>query len=671
MDRKLLEGIKSGVKAAKGSDLFEATEGRSARSVGIARDWLKGLKDIVANKADSLDVIRDTSKKIDAAVASGDLSDIYAQIKQQMPDTTDLGLIAANIASIEQWLNRDSTPPTKSESINEDRQDEFIGAVLKAGNEVIKGAANVVGGAAKAAGSVGTQAGNAVSNVAQTAGNAVKTGTNAANKGLQAVNNKMGTQLDKPAESYSVTNISKPPKVNASGDANDIKKTSVDYTDSDALDVTNSNPGTVADDVVEGYYADPEGYAFYVFEDGEAFYVDEEGQPVEEGYLGNIDTHEITGERLEEDTDEVYAGEIFENEEGDMVFFDESGELWYATEQDMYEAGYVQDEEGGWFIDEDVTININSDGTPVGNEPPPPPDALPPEAQGPAPEQAPEAQGDPNAQMPAQPVQGQGAPAADPNAPAQPMEVELVNNGQSGEVDRVIINANGKRIEIGPDGEPVIQPAGGAPAPQGQPPQESLISRAANVLNFFNECSVDGSKIRTAAGGTIEQTNVDYTDKSTLNAMNSGGDIDGKKRIKEGAGDYDHITIARGLGKSIRVPSGRMATDKFEERQFHAPVGRVDRNEGMVASGYKGKGGGIASDASTPNNLYKLQSSNWKGKDVSAKAVAKPDKNPEPGKKSESITNLSTFRRMSKGINEGYQAMADLAEEDGVVDNGN
>jgi len=615
MDRKLFESIKAASKAVDGRALYEAATGRSAESVTIARDWLQALKDIVANKADALKVIAEFDKRIDSATAKGDLSDIYAQIRQQMPDTTDLGMVAANIQSIEQWLTQGQSRK------NEGSADEILPLVAGAArgvagaargavgavNGAIKTGKAVVGGVAKAARTVGDVA-NKVSSVAgkvgaaagkvgqyapqqqpqqqpqpamqegntdeiigavvggaanlagKVVGGAVKQVKKAASGVAQGAGHVAGalhdqaqpTQNEVMGDGASFVSAGKrPSKVNSSGDASSILKTGVNYTDGDALDALNSNSnGAVGDEIVEGYYVDEDDQIFFVYEDGDAYYVDEDYEPIEEDdtYLGNVFEDEIIGEALEaveeDDSDSVYAWELFEAEDGTVVYYDDDGRLWEATDEEIEDA-----------LNEDINIYYNNDGGSGGGGMPPdgddPDGGMPPDdGSGGMP---PETGGDPNADPNA--AGGDGGAAG--GAPQEPMQVELINNGQGGEVSGVVVDVAGKHIEIGPDGTVNEQPAGagGPPAAPaaggGQPPQPTVqetLARGANILaTFFDEDNDDCSDVarktpRTAAGGTILK-GIAYIDPKALDALNHGGDIDGNKAIQEYYASFDSYEL--------------------------------------------------------------------------------------------------------------------------------
>lgn len=707
MNRKLFESIKQGVKASKGDHVFEELTGRTTRSVTIAKDWLQGLKDIVANKADALDVVRETQKKIDDAITSGDTSDIYAHIQQQMPDTTDLGLIAANMQSIEQWINRDSVPPrAMAEGVEEGQVNELVGAAVGA----LGSAAKAVGGAVK---------------------KTVDTGIDTAKSAVAGVTDtvKKAAAPAQVAENYSVVNATtNPDKVNSYADAPEIVKTDVDYTDDDALDVTNKNSkGTVGDEVQEE--------------------------------VEDIESAGDTGDGMSDDgedanEDMVEAWEIFCDEDGDLVYFNEEGELFYATAQDCYEAG----------IDEDVIINMYGSEQGGGEEIPAP---APEPASEPAPPVAPPAEGGVQAGPPQEPAPqspGQmGAGGQSPQGgeeqlpPPSPMDVELVNNGATGEVDKVIVNVGGKRIEIGPDGNVIEQPVQVVEEYEmGDSPLRSL---SRNVLGFFLEHADDYKDVakrtpKTATGGQFPD-GIGNVDPEALDSMNRGRPIDGSKTLKEeetlveafelfedadgdlvffdedgtlfyaseeqiaalDESDYDYITLGRGLGKSIRVPKGRTDTATFEEieptragsiarrslRKTPSPEtkakvdrvmaayadreskrginddtfskflkgfergGKVAESADMVDTGSTGKG---VSEPETPNGYYERARKDFNGKKTmvqdreSKRYVA------------ETLRNSTTFKYLSRGINEDWrdnvdegmfmQVMQDMETQDGL-----
>jgi hypothetical protein len=521
MNIELFEGIRAGNRAVEGNALYEAATGRTTASVQIAKDWVQALKDIVANKADALKVIAEFDKRIDAEVAKGDLADIYAQIRQQMPDTTDLGLVAANIQSVEEWL-------TQGGSRNESTVKESLTGKSKGKSKI------------------------------KTRGEDALTGDDTPMPDLKSRGEATPTPGDDTTipkwwegmgdgASYTST-TRKPSKINASGDTPAISKTKLNYTDSDALDAFNQNDkGTVGDEIVEGrrmarkttsklksrgeatptpgddttipkwwegYYADENDNVFYVFEDGQAYYVDESYEPIDadEAFIGNVYEDTIYGEKLIEDTgvedDSVYPYELFEDNDGDVVYYNEAGDLFYATDEDIEEA---------IAADEDINIYYNKDGD--GDD------------------------GDAVGAMPPDGVANQDVG----NAPQEPMQVELINNGESGEVSSVIIDVAGKHIEIGPDGVVNEQPAGGgAPASAGgnMPQQKTMqegYSKARHCLDtlssFLSEDNDNYTDVakrtpRTTTGGEFRK-GINYIDPEALDAMNSGGDINGSKSIEE------------------------------------------------------------------------------------------------------------------------------------------
>lgn len=816
MDRQLLNAIKQGNKRDKGNRLYETATGYTTAAVKIAKDWLQALKDIVANDADALKIIAEFDERIDAEVAKGDTSDIYAQIRQQMPDTTDLGLIAANMQSIESWLqqvggksmklgeadelsempdstdvkNADtaaSTPddPGSVDNGGDGSADEGVNlgqiaagigkaaqgirkhkkaicstansvgqigsavhsavsackgqnsAKVKAGprmqhanqgvNEALPllaaplavagkaaaGIGKVAAGAGKAvAKGVGNAAkgvGNAVKNTAQNVGKSMNNmgaqqgggnqgnapsqptaqagggavpggvpgGTppkkpgigsainNGVNNVAQGVGNAAGSMVPQPRQMEAlgnggsfVTAVRKSSRINTSGDAPDIKKTSVNYTDKDALDPTNTNQhGYVGDEIVEQYYTDENGDLFYIVENGDAYYVDENYDLIEDDYLGNVFDGDI--ELFEEDDEEgVYPHELFEDEDGDLVFYGEDGGLYYASNEDINiyyngQQAQVDDGSGGEQVDP--------------NTMPQDPNAVDPNAGGAV---------DPNAQQ----------------APQEPMDVELQNHGPAGEVTGVVINVAGKTITVDSSGAVNEQPAG---AQQAQPQQGAVQegkTAADALLSLFAEDNHDISDVKrkkpvTAIGGEFPD-GIDYIDSSTLTAMNSGKDINGKKKLNEdygnepyrlfrdtdgdvvyfneegyllyasdderemfeANGDYDHITVPAGLGKSLRAPAGRMATDQFEADM-------------MDSNGQKS-----VSTPTTPDGYYELGNKDFNGSPKSAKDV-----------KHKLYENISVnalnrpgvFAKMTRQTNESWRSILDIDAEHGVEPNKN
>lgn len=558
-DRKLWESISKAVDVAEGNVIYEASTGRTTASVSIAKEWLSALKDIVANKADALKVQADFEKRIDAEVAKGDYSSIYSQIRQQMPDIMDLGLVAANIESIEKWLRQDTTRSMAEEK--------------------------------------------------------------------ESANEAMGDNMS------FTTAVEKPSKVNSSGDTPDIPKSGVQVKDPEALDVINSNGGTQGDEIVEGYYVDKDDNIFYVHEDGNAFYVDEEGTPIEEGFLGNVFDIEIACEKLEVyeddsgDSDTVEPYELFEDSDGDVVYFNEDGDLYYATDEEIEEA--LQNEDVNIYYNNDGQggINMEQEG---GGEMPPQSPQMPPE--------------DPNAQAQAQ---------AAAQSPQEPMQVELINNGESGEVSGVVVDVAGKRIQIGPDGTVDEQPSGGntASPQQGPPPQNNVaqeeynMSVASNILKFFGEDNQDYTDVKkktpkTAIGGDFPD-GLDPVDSTAVDAMNSGGDIDGHKAIAEDTVEpYELFEEKDGSWWYYDESGSLFEATEEQVQEAKSEVGPKNHDDVTIPLGI--------------------------GKSITSVNEEAPANEEVIG-----ISNRALFLNMVNGIRESWKSLEDIDQEYGVQPNKN
>jgi hypothetical protein len=678
MDRKLFASIKAGNKASKGKRILEATTmGRSATAVGIAKDWLEALKKLVANEADALEVTADFTNRIGKAVEGGDLSDIYAQIKQQMPDLTDLGLVAANMQSIEQWLKQDGNRINESKTADEG----IIGAGLGLVKDTAKAAVNTA------------------NNVLDTGVNAVKdtvqTGKNAVAR-ARAEENAMGRNASL------TTATTSPSKINSSTDAQDIIKTSVDYTKKDTLDVTNSNPGTVADDVVEGYFVDKKSVAFYVYENGDAYYVNREGEPMREGFMGNVHKVVIEGAPLKA----VHEAGVIINIYNDGSGVEMGGDIGGELPPDMGELPPEMPME---------EPPVEGPGMIVGGLPPdlggaeiPPPQV---------------AGADPAADAAGVPPMG---PEMAPDAGAAIDHVEMINDGTTGKVNRVIVRAGGNVIEIGPDGEPIVTPDDGGMGGPSVPPMMESMPLVARLRTLFEGGPVD-PQAKTTFGGPLPTKGVpNVSGQDALSPLNSpeGKIIDGAAAVgspskgrmvkeagelfedaegyavyidesgtlqyatqaqvdaaNEAAGDYNDITIRHGLGHSLRAPKGRMSTDQFEAgidmegaaAEDEVPVPELDTSEanmvdsGSVSTSTKRIGsdakqfGASAGDADA---AYANQRQNFKGQNQFAKD--------RPSKLYEGqIINKSAFNRCINTVQESCLSIEDIDMEHGVQPNPN
>jgi preprotein translocase subunit YajC len=541
MDRNLLNSIREGRVASESSWKFEEDTGRTPASVAIARDWLKALEDIVGADRDAAQVIGEFTDRINAEVAKGDHSDIYAHIMQQMPDTVNIGLIAANMETIYTWL------AGVGESYRKKNETSLEDKFKKANPKMSDAAAQKM-----------------AANVAK----------------MKA---KKGTNEE-------------------SNMAPDIEETDIEVVDPEAIDPINtSDSGTIADDI-----------------------------QIEDDITSTGSSESASKSMIERLS--PYFEDININVTVDSPDGEGRGEI--IEEPEEFEEEPLEIEDGS----EDIIMDLEGE------------------------------------------IDGEGEDEIiDPmdQATDNDMDVKLIDTTGSGEADKVVIDVANKHIEIDATGKVVERP------------QEGL-SYAAKILQsikeFMNEEEiVDDENVTTGVGGSIAVSNVEKTDPEATDVLNNGGDINGSKipplasGTRESFGrkknqsqeiydyvlihgerataqhfnisieklkdiiseleedemeeNYNHITKPRGLGKSIKAPSGQKRTDRFENLK----VGDKVKDTHPRGTGQQGK-------------IVSIQGSNifvqWDGED---RGNAEPMKQTEIEKISEAL-NKGVQVELSSGV---------------------